>query len=76
MQAGEDRLITSNDELKHLTGLSRRTINERVKVGEFPAGVPLGRRKDGRVSIFAWHMSTLQDWIRARKEENREQQAA
>jgi predicted DNA-binding transcriptional regulator AlpA len=72
MEKQEDRIITSDAELKNLTGLSRRTIDDRIKLGTFPKGIPLGWRKDGRVSMFGWHASTLQVWIAARKEENRE----
>jgi predicted DNA-binding transcriptional regulator AlpA len=68
LQPGEDRIITSDDELKNLTGLSRRTLNDRVKAGPFPRGVPLGRRKDGQVSVYGWHMSTLQAWIAQQKQ--------
>ena len=42
------------------TGLSRSTIYERVRLGTFPAPVPLGGRRVG------WAESEIAAWIRRR----------
>ncbi len=60
-----DRIVTSAEELKSITGLTKRVLATRAKeTKKFPRPVALGRRVDGRVSMFGWRMSDLQKWIR------------
>ena len=51
--------------VKARTGLSRSTIYERIKEGDFPAQVSLGPRAVG------WLESDINDWISAQVERSR-----
>ena len=51
--------------VKLRTGLSRSTIYERIKAGEFPAQVSLGPRAVG------WLESDIEAWIASRVERSR-----
>ena len=52
-------------QVKLRTGLSRSTIYERIKAGEFPAQVPLGPRAVG------WLEYDIEAWIAAQVERSR-----
>lgn len=56
-----DRLIRA-PEVEHLTGLSRRTIYRKIKVGQFPAVVQLG------ANSVAWRESEVAAWVAAPQE--------
>ena len=45
-------------EVLELTGLSRSTLDRRIKAGTFPAGVKLGDRARG------WRLSQIEEWMR------------
>ena len=56
-----DRLIRA-PEVEHLTGLSRRTIYRKIKVGQFPAVIRLG------ANSVAWRESEVAAWVAAPQE--------
>lgn len=60
----DDRIITDPEELKNITGLSKRVLQMRFEEGKFPRPIALGWRKDGRVSLWGWRMSDIQKWIK------------
>lgn len=49
-------------EVKHLVGLGRSAIYQRVKAGEFPAPISLGAR------AVAWTSDSISTWMDARIE--------
>ena len=53
-------------EVKNLTGLSRTTLYERMKVGSFPHTVNLGGR------IVGWLESDIRKWIESRISDTRQ----
>lgn len=60
-----DRAIRM-EELKHLLGLSKTTIYEMIKNGEFDQGFLIGKRARG------WYLSTAIEWLESRKGGNHE----
>jgi len=52
--------IVRKKELPKFTGLQRTTIDDLIRVGNFPKPIPLGKRSVG------WLESELLDWQRAR----------
>ena len=49
-------------EVEARTGLSRSTIYQWIKDGEFPSPVKLGAR------LVAWRESDIEEWLNARSE--------
>ncbi|WML90865.1 AlpA family phage regulatory protein [Thiothrix lacustris] len=56
-----DRAIRM-EELKRLIGLSKTTIYEMIKNGEFDPGFLIGKRARG------WYLSTAISWLESRKQ--------
>lgn len=53
-------------EVKSLTGLSRSTLYDRMKVGSFPHTIPLGGR------LVGWLESDVKTWIEGRITDTRQ----
>jgi predicted DNA-binding transcriptional regulator AlpA len=66
-----DRIVTESEELKSITGLTKRVLQKRSEEKKFPRPIALGHRVDGRVSIYGYRMSDLQRWIRQQVREQK-----
>lgn len=56
----EERRMRRRPEVEHVTGISRSTLYEMIKCGEFPKPVRLGRRAVG------WPETAVSDWLDSR----------
>lgn len=62
MVSNSRRLIRLH-EVKHLVGLGRTSIYQKIKDGSFPAPHPIGLR------AVAWLESDVQSWVESRIKE-------